>query len=212
MAEHDDLDGIDGIDDRLDRIALGLARLRELDPPQPERSHFVINGRRQDGYVMFGADDHQYRSEPLSEERIAAVEVKMSCAFPKAFRAYLGRIGVGAGPYYGVDWRLIDRSAGTRCAQPVPEADGGPYELDEGSEAELECGYVVLSHLGCGDFVGLATAGHARGRVVFLLRNRNEWNLGPAFLDYIEQWLERGIVELSADPRPTAITAAGPYW
>lgn len=62
------------------------------------------------------------------------------------------------------------------------------------------------------DFVGLATAGHVRGRVVFLLHNRDEWSLGPAFLDYVEQWIERGIVGLSADPRPTAITAAGPYW
>ena len=41
--------------------------------------------------------------------------------------------------------------------------------------------------------------------MVFLIYNRDEWSLGPPFLDYYEQWIERGIERLAAEPRPSMI-------
>lgn len=186
--------------DRLARIALRLAELRELDPPQPGKSHFIDkDGRRLDGHVVFGADLHHHRNQPVPEQQLAELEATMGCALPEDFRAFLSTIGVGAGPHYGVDWKLLENSARAGCARPFPDAERGPIYLDEAGDDEVE-GCLGMSSLGCGDFTGIVTSGPARGRVVSMIYNRDEWILGPGFLDYYEDWLDRTIGKLRTEP------------
>ena len=203
MEEHEQL----RLRQRLEGIAGRLGRLRELDPPQPQASNPLGPGPggRRERHVMFGADLHAYRSRPLPEERLLALERKAGCALPGEFRAFLAAIGVGAGPYYGVDEAWLERAATTHCARPFPDGERGPIYLDEAGDEEVEDGFLVITDIGCGDLVGLVTAGPAAGRVVFLIYQRDEWSLGPGFLDYLEQWLERGIERLGAEPRPTTV-------
>ncbi|NUP47938.1 MAG: SMI1/KNR4 family protein [Catenulispora sp.] len=191
---------------RLDRIRARLARLRELDPPQPEGSNLIDrDGKRLDGYIMFGAASHAYRHWLIDEEHLRTLESAMGCTLPAEFRAFLSEIGVGAGPYYGIDWEYLRRGATAKCAEPFPEGDSGPYYLDEDGDEEVESGYLEITQMGCGDDVGLVVTGPARGRVVWVLRTNDVWELGPPFLDYYEQWIERGIGRLEAGERPFQI-------
>ncbi|NUT98675.1 MAG: SMI1/KNR4 family protein [Saccharothrix sp.] len=171
------------IDTRLHDIAARLERLRKLD-----RSRWRVIGRATRRSV-FGADHHQYRSEPLSEDQLCALERAMGVALPSDFRAFLHRIGTGAGPFYGISrFDALMAGATPDCAHPFPPAEQGPYFDDEGDEAVH--GHLPIIDEGCGWEVYLITAGAHRGRV-FTLDLDHRWTVGPDFLTHYEDWLDR---------------------
>ncbi|RFU36523.1 SMI1/KNR4 family protein [Actinomadura logoneensis] len=191
---------------RIEHIRARLDRLRELDPPRPGASRFVDDdGNRLDGHIVFGADLHRYENQPVPDDVLTDLETAMGCELPEEFRAFLSAVGCGAGPYYGLDWRSMKGSAGPACAVPFPEGDAGPLYLDEDEEDALEDGHLLTTHLGCGDFLGVVTAGPSRGRVVTIDHSNAEWRLGPPFLDHYLAWIERAVSRLDSPTRPDRI-------
>ncbi len=194
-----------GLGERLARIESRLAHLRELDVPRPGASNFVDDDdRRLPGYVMFGADLHRHENRAVPEHALQRLEAAMKCPLPEGFRGFLSRIGTGSGPYYGIPWSKLERCASPACAQAFPAGSSGPIYRDEDDDG-IEHGYLVITDMGCGDEVAVITAGQSRGHVVFLLYNSAEWQLGPEFLDFYENWIERGIEGLSRQPHPRMI-------
>ncbi|MBB5913457.1 hypothetical protein BJY24_002324 [Nocardia transvalensis] len=138
---------------------------------------------------------HSFHTWPVRPELLADLEAAMRGTLPRDFRAFLADIGVGAGPYCGVSWVRMVRSAHTACARPFPPGEQGPLGPGSGG------GYLVISDVGYGDFIGLIVAGPARGRVVYLGHRRGEWSLGPDFLDYYQSWLNHAAARLDAEAR-----------
>ncbi|WP_433272548.1 SMI1/KNR4 family protein [Actinosynnema sp. CS-041913] len=198
----------ESLDSRLAGMAARLDRLRELDPPKREAfSSMRTAGRRPGGYIMFGADRHGHRNQPLTEAQLGALEGAMGVALPGDFRAFLERIGTGAGPFYGIDrYQALLRDATPECARPFPTGERGPFFTGDDDDDGLEHGYLPIIERGCGDEVGLVTAGPRRGHVVNIDMG-DQWILGPDFLTYYDTWLDRSIDQLSRTPRPTHV-----YW
>ncbi|WP_280262767.1 hypothetical protein [Nocardia wallacei] len=179
---------------RLDWIRGRLEWLRERDALLP---------RVFDGEVPSGGNLHSYLTWPVSPGRLAKLESVMSGELARGFREFLVHIGVGAGPYCGISWERMVRSANNACAQPFPGGEQGSLGP---CAARPTGGFLVISDVGYGDFIGLVAAGPARGRVVYLGYRRGEWSLGPAFLDYYQSWLNHAAARLNAEARAQLVT------
>jgi hypothetical protein len=57
---------------------------------------------------VFGADQHGYRSSPVSLADVQDLEEYAGTALPDDFRQFLLNVGSGAGPYYGISFILVD--------------------------------------------------------------------------------------------------------
>ncbi len=152
-----------------------------------------------DNEVVSGGNLHSYLTWPVRAEKLCGLEDAMGAGLDPLFRAFLARIGVGAGPYCGISWERMVRSARNACAREFPGGEQGTGLPD--------AGFLVISDVGYGDFIGVVAAGAARGRIVYLGYRRNEWSLGPAFLDYYQSWLNHAAARLNAELR--AYTPAG---
>jgi hypothetical protein len=183
----------DEIRTRLDWISDRLAWLRELDAS--------ASARFDDDLRLGGL--HSYRTWPVRPEQVRALESALGTPVDPAFRAFLTQIGVGAGPYCGLSWARIIRSANQLCTQPFPGGEQGPLRQ------RIDHGRLLISDVGCGDFVGLVTAGVNRGRVVYLGYRRSEWALGPSFLGYYESWLNHALARLTAELRARVAVRPG---
>ncbi|GAB2700734.1 SMI1/KNR4 family protein [Nocardia thraciensis] len=179
---------------RLNWIRGRLDWLRERDALLP---------RPFDGDVPSGENLHSYLTWPVHPERLAELESVMAGVLDSGFRAFLTQVGVGAGPYCGISWERMTRSANHACAQSFPCGEQG--SLGPGAERP-DGGFLVISDVGYGDFIGLVVAGASRGRVVYLGYRRGEWSLGPAFLDYYQSWLNHAAARLNADLRAQLVT------
>lgn len=172
-----------------------LARLRELDKD----------------FTVFGADEHEYRSSPMSEAEVEEFERWMTVPFPPAFRNFLLTVGTGAGPEYGI--QLTRDEAGT------PEPGGQfPFTLADGKRMRAEQrewqrrsppsfpfhltigsvpGCIAIAELGCGGFAALVTTGELAGR----MWESGEGLWGPVsgaqrFDDWYDAWLTDALSKL----------------
>ncbi|MBF6173301.1 SMI1/KNR4 family protein [Nocardia blacklockiae] len=145
---------------------------------------------------------HSYFTWPVRPEKLRELEARMGGTLDPGFRAFLRQVGVGAGPYCGISWERMLRSAGNACARTFPEGEEGI--LAPGAAPVGGC--LLISDVGYGDFVGVVAAGPARGRVVYLGHRRGVWSLGPAFLDYYQSWLNHAAARVSAELRVPALT------
>ncbi|RDI43935.1 hypothetical protein [Nocardia mexicana] len=177
---------------RLNWIRGRLDWLRERDALLP---------RPFDDDVPSGGNLHSYLTWPVHPDRLSGLESVMAGALDPGFREFLTRVGVGAGPYCGISWERMVRSANRACAQPFPGGEQGTLGPCAGRP---DGGFLVISDVGYGDFIGLVVAGPARGRVVYLGYRRGEWSLGPAFLDYYQSWLNHAAARLNAEVRAAA--------
>jgi SMI1 / KNR4 family (SUKH-1) len=90
------------LDERLERVVGGLARLAQLDAKRE----------------LFGARTHAYRAGAvLTEADVARFEATHGLQLPSEYRAFLRQVGDGAaGPFYGI--------------LPLGEDDDGPWTPD----------------------------------------------------------------------------------
>ncbi|WP_280361863.1 hypothetical protein [Nocardia wallacei] len=172
---------------RLNWVRGRLVWLRERDALLP---------RVFDSEVVSGGNLHSYLTWPVRAEKLCGLEDAMGAGLDPLFRVFLARIGVGAGPYCGISWERMVRSARNACAREFPGGEQGTGLPD--------AGFLVISDVGYGDFIGVVAAGAARGRIVYLGYRRNEWSLGPAFLDYYQSWLNHAAARLNAELRAYA--------
>ncbi|GAA3010687.1 SMI1 / KNR4 family (SUKH-1) [Actinokineospora diospyrosa] len=186
---------------RLSDFATRLSVLRDLDRPQPGKSHYRdSDGKHMDGYVTFGAERHQFECQPLQHEQVIALEQAMGVRLPEQFREFLSSIGTGAGPYYGIEpYETLLECARPACARPFPWAEDDTFWLDEFSESDPDGCLPIVSY-GCGTIVALITAGAHRGRVVYLGLDF-ACVPGPDFLTFYDKWLNESLAELESGER-----------
>ncbi|WP_024801038.1 SMI1/KNR4 family protein [Nocardia sp. BMG51109] len=153
--------------------------------------------------VPSGRHLHSYLTWPVRASELSGLEIAMGGVLEPEFRAFLAHVGVGAGPYCGISWERLVRSARNACARTFPNGEQG--SIARGPEP-ADHGVLVISDVGYGDFIGVVAAGPSRGRVVYLGYRRGEWSLGPAFLDYYQSWLNHAAARINAELRAHLIT------
>jgi hypothetical protein len=123
-------------DDQFSAIRDELRQLARLDPPIPTPPRVVPRSR------VFGAGMHRYRSSPVSNDDIEALEAYAGAALPEDFRRFLLTVGSGAGPYYGIatiaDIRaeLEDMRITADLAERPPPRPDLPFPLTREQAAE----------------------------------------------------------------------------
>lgn len=147
--------------------------------------------------AIFGATMHGWRSTPVSAEAVEAYERRHGLRLPEAYRQWITQVGVGAGPFYGLEG--LD-AEDLRPGRPFPHE--GPYEgaaLPAGVDA-ID-GTALLSSQGCGYYDRLVLRGSHAGEVWVDLRE-GEGPLAlwyPSFEAWIEAWLLRSEAEWAVE-------------
>lgn len=190
-----------------------LARLRVLD------SQFRV----------FGADKHRYAFRPVPEDEILKFETWCGCPLPGDYRDFIARIGVGAGPAYGL-WSFaeIQKEWGYIAEDHLAEfgKEGGPSapfgleaeilrarESPDGAKEvwkapETPGGFIPICHLGCEFLNVMAITGASAGTVLHT----------TAFATFNSEWCcarrPRGIVRVRMPdgPPPPEPFPAVPYF
>jgi hypothetical protein len=138
----------------------------------------------------FGARHHQYRpGRPISESRLAAIEVEANVRLPDDYRAHLLALGDGgAGPYYGL-LPLDHPNQRALLAGTFPFSAGAAAAPD----ADPFQGVVGVGHLGCGYVALLVVTGPARGQVWLDARGGGAGVIPiyPSFSIYVADWITR---------------------
>ncbi len=105
--------------DRITDLRKRLARLKQLDR----------------GFEVHGARGHRYKCRPLAVHQVDMIEQRAGHPLPDDLREWLCRVGVGAGPGYGLfrmghrnrfqNWWTLKRSLGSWTTSPDgPSGDG----------------------------------------------------------------------------------------
>lgn len=141
---------------------------------------FTTLAQVDDSLRVFGAATHRYVSQAVSLAEVERLETRLGVSLPDDFRAFLLRVGAGAGPYYGV-WapeRIWDETSAWAedWGSPIHPADPFPFVLpneQRARSAEPDTwqgpipvpGSILICHQGCGSFTARALTGAARGTV-----------------------------------------------
>lgn len=127
---------------------------------------------------VFGAATHQYRTRPVSEADLRALERRAGVALPAEYRALLAEVGAGAGPYHGL-WspaqvaeelalweedRAEDGAPAPSPASPWP-LGGVPPRGEPASALFPADGGLCIGHQGCTRWTVLVTTGPLQGTV-----------------------------------------------
>ena len=112
-----------------DKSSSALPPADELGTVRSVRKLCVLD----DGRRIFGADVHQYLLTRVSAHDLDAFEDRLGTCLPEPYRAFLGEVGYGAGPFYGtlspadilreLDVFAVSRDAPSRPF-PVGPGDG----------------------------------------------------------------------------------------
>jgi hypothetical protein len=193
------------LDERLQTIRMKLDALKRVDA----------------GLRIFGARTHQYiEVPPLREADVRAWEIAHGIVLPEELTAFVQRVHAGGpGPGYGFFWlygtftklfkpfsftsadahSIIERRAQDRYACLEMPDEGNKHE-----DWPLGHGFLELAHQGCGMFDLLVVNGEQRGKVRW-----TDWGYCPlyrtvngrahqfGFLDWYEDWLDRGLGKAS---------------
>jgi hypothetical protein len=197
------------LDERLRTIRAKLDELKRADA----------------GFRVFGAATHRYIETPaIREADVRAWEIAHGIVLPEELRTFVQDVHAGGpGPGYGffglsgsptklvkpfsftsADARaIIERRTQDRYALlAMPEED------DEDADWPPGYGFLELAHQGCGMFDLLVVNGEQRGTVWW-----TDWGYAPwyrtvtgrahqfGFLDWYEDWLERGLDPTRPLPR-----------
>jgi len=177
------------------------------------RGKLVLAGKKDDALKAFGAQSHRYQVRPVPVHLLEEFEDKYQIALPADFRAFLERIGAGAGPFYGIG--ELERGAGHLLSDPMkylsvpsplnPEMtesewtklplisesdfDDDRYEL---ARSKTYCGLLPFGDQGCANYSCLVVAGPATGRVVYVSDDEMPpfFVYEESFLDWYERWLD----------------------
>ncbi|MEZ4238989.1 MAG: SMI1/KNR4 family protein [Myxococcota bacterium] len=136
--------------------------------------------------TVFGANLHGWESEPVDGDEIDAFERDHGVVLPPSYRRWIAEVGVGAGPFYGLD--------------PLPEdgAPGAPFDPSTGDPAD---GTLTLADQGCGYRDQLVLAGPHVGEIWIDLREAGgpfqRWY--PSLEAWLTAWLRRSRAEWLAN-------------
>lgn len=147
----------------------------------PLRDALVALAAHDPRWALFGANQHGWQSRAVAPEAIDAFEREHGVSLPAGYRRWLVEVGVGAGPYYGLD----PLPAGT-------DAPGGSFTPDTAT-AEPGTpipGTVQLAHEGCGYFDLLVLTGPHAGEVWVDVREGGGpiARIYPTFEAWIAAW------------------------
>lgn len=145
---------------------------------------------------------------PLTEDAIAAVEVRCGCALPDGYRAFLRHVGNGGvgPPAYGLlplgetpdNMSAAESQAwieSRRVLRPFPFTNPWVWEdgdsSDEGTREQVEDGTLHLGTDGCAQYWLLVVSGPERGNV-WMLADVGITHTVPKrdFLQWYEDWLD----------------------
>lgn len=177
------------------------------------RGKLALARKKDDALQAFGAQKHRYQTHPVSTHLLDEFEDKFQIALPPDFRAYLQRVGAGAGPFYGID--DLEQGAGQLLSDPVSslrvpsplgpdmtesewnevpllsqqDFDDDRYEL---ARSKTYSGLLPFGDQGCANYSCLVVAGQARGRVVYVSDDETQpfFVYEESFLDWQERWLD----------------------
>jgi hypothetical protein len=187
---------------------------------------------------IFGAIQHNYRNEKISEDDVLLFENKIGAPLPSDFREFLINIGTGAGPDYGIytfqqmikeheEWSLcLDPTSkiGNSCALTNKDA----IEVIENKltnpsgffykRLNTVNGILPIQTEGCTYYCFIVLNGEQTGRIWGV--DSNEFDSLPSgitsqlyFSDWYETWLDKTILKLeTASPNNAVGNKPKTWW
>jgi len=160
----------------------------------------------------FGSEKHKFQSQPAPEEKIVEFESHYGITLPEEYRTFIKEVGLGAGPYYGlqqlgIGWVCDDDTKegqknwlSSPCLiEPIEDRESTDWDEELAKKHNISWervyqGIMEIVSQGCTYLSGLIVTGPRRGEVVNLDMDRQVpifTDLG--FLDWYERWLDNAL-------------------
>jgi len=194
--------------DRLEKIKLKLKQAADL------KIKCFGSGLSDKRSSQFG---HKWVSQPVPEDKIVEFETYYGITLPEEYRAFIKEVGLGAGPYYGlqklgVGWVCDDETEegqknwlSSPCLlEPIENRKSTDWDEElikkhNVSEDRVYQGIMEIISQGCTYLSGLIVTGSRRGEVVNLDMDMQVPRFTDlSFLDWYERWLDK-ILERRAE-------------
>ncbi|MEC3975388.1 SMI1/KNR4 family protein [Amycolatopsis sp. H20-H5] len=142
---------------------------------------------------VFGAEDHDYLSHPVSPEVLDDVEKSLGVELPRAYREFLAHVGYGAGPGYG----LLDPGALASAGGRRDPAGEFPFTGSGGQADPRSPGCVIIGERGHERHAALVTTGPLAGTVWDV--EDDAWRPRQQTFDaWYDEWLTRSLARTGA--------------